>query len=571
VGAKIKQQHDAGEVRAKAQQGSKNSAVAKPLSPRRSWHGQQELKALQRINQALNTTLDLREVLGRIIDEVVALLRAQSASVILHDEATGEAELATTYGSNSSFQTSRYALFGSLTGWVAEHKCPLRVPRLTPEEWPSVWKLTEQLGMKPTPCAILLVPLWAQGQIVGSLEVVWAPGHGITDHEETLLEMVAVQAAIAITNARLYQEKGQALEELQTAHRRVSNILESITDAFYTLDWRWRFTYLNKQAERLLRQTQAELLGKNVWEEFPEAAVTIFHQEFHKAMAEHVKVDFEVFYPPFAAWFEIRAYPSRDGLAVYFHDITARKRAEEELQRARDAAEAANRTKSDFLATISHELRTPLAIVLGYSELLLEETFGRLEEAQAEPLRRIDRSAREVHDLITAVLDLSRLEAGRLPLESQETHVASLLQELQEETQRLHEPARLTFIWEVEPALPPLYTDAGKLKIVLKNLLGNAMKFTLMGSITVTARRLGEGVALCVSDTGIGIPAEAQAHIFEPFWQVPHPSAARGRGTGLGLHIVKRLVDLLGGTVTVESMVGHGTTFRVWMPSHPRE
>ena len=122
----------------------------------------------------------------------------------------------------------------------------------------------------------------------------------------------------------------------------------------------------------------------------------------------------------------------------------------------------------------------------------------------------------------------------------------------------------------MEPALPSLYTDAGKLKIVLKNLLSNAVKFTAVGSITVTARRLGEGVELGVSDTGIGIPAEAQAHIFEPFWQVPHPAAPRARGAGLGLHIVKRLVDLLGGRVTVESVVGHGTTFRVWMPSHPQ-
>jgi len=538
---------------------------------RRLWKERQELKALQRINQALNTTLDLGEVLARIIDEVVSLLAAQSASVILHNDVTGEAELATTYGGDQAFQTRRYALSGSLTGWVAEHKCPLRVPRLTPEEWPSVWQLTEQLGMTPTPCAILLVPLWAQGKVVGSLEVVWDPGHRSSDREEALLEMIAVPAAIAITNARLYQEKEQALEELQAAHQRTTNILESITDACYALDRQWRFTYLNKQAERLLHKTQAELLGKSAWEEFPEATVTIIHGEFHKAMAEHVRVDFEVFYPPFALWVEVHAYPSRDGLAVYFHDITARKHAEDELQQAKDAAEAANRAKNEFLATMSHELRTPLAIILGYTELLLEDTFGRLGDAQAEPLRRIDRSAQELHDLITVVLDLSRLEAGRLRLESRETQVANLLQELQGEIERLHEQTRLTFAWEVEEALPLLYTDAGKLKVVLKNLLGNAVKFTPDGGITVAARRVEEGVELCVSDTGIGIPPEAQARIFEPFWQVEHPAASRAGGTGLGLHIVKRLLDLMGGTVTVESMVGRGTTFRVWMPPRHSE
>jgi len=162
------------------------------------------------------------------------------------------------------------------------------------------------------------------------------------------------------------------------------------------------------------------------------------------------------------------------------------------------------------------------------------------------------------------------VEAGRLPLGVRETQVAGLLQEVQTETQRLQEQARLRFVWEVERTLPVLYTDAGKLKVVLKNLIGNAVKFTPTGSITVAARRAQGGVEICVTDTGIGIPPEAQALIFEPFWQVEHPVTPQAGGTGLGLHIVKRLLDLLGGTVTVESAVGRGATFRVWIPPHHR-
>ncbi len=201
--------------------------------------------------------------------------------------------------------------------------------------------------------------------------------------------------------------------------------------------------------------------------------------------------------------------------------------------------------------------------------MLLEDTFGQLREEQADPLRRIDRSARELLDLITAVLDLSRLEAGRLPLGLRETQVAGLLQETQAKTQGLQEQMQLKFVWDVEQALPMLYTDPGKLKVVLKNLIGNAVKFTKEGSITVKAFLNDGGITISVTDTGIGIPQEALELIFEPFRQIENSAAHHSHhygGTELGLHIVKRLLEVLGGTIMVESEVGQGSTFRVWVP-----
>ena len=247
-------------------------------------------------------------------------------------------------------------------------------------------------------------------------------------------------------------------------------------------------------------------------------------------------------------------------------DITERKQAAEELLKAKEAAEAADRAKSEFLSTMSHELRTPISIILGYGSLLLEGMLGGVSEEQAHSLRRINNSAKELRDLITAVLDVSRLEAGRLPVEMRIVEVPALLEEIKTETEAERERVDLIYIWAMQGDLPPLHTDPGKLKIVLKNLIRNAVKFTEEGSITVEAQGLYEGIEFRVVDTGIGIPAEALELIFEPFRQIGTTSSDQKRGTGLGLHIVKRLLALLGGTITVESKLGSGSTFRVWVP-----
>jgi signal transduction histidine kinase len=243
---------------------------------------------------------------------------------------------------------------------------------------------------------------------------------------------------------------------------------------------------------------------------------------------------------------------------------TERVRAEAEMRKAKEAAETADRAKTEFIATLSHELRTPLSIILGYIELLLDEGFGELPVKQRDVLDRVQQNSRQLLELISGLLDLSRLEAGRLPIEFIEVGVPELLRTIERETLGLRHQTNLNFIWQIDETLPPVCTDPAKLKVVIKNLIGNAVKFTKQGSITVETQLHAGGVEIRVADTGIGIPKESLPEIFEPFQQL---DATRGQGTGLGLHIVKRLLALLGGSITVESEVGRGSTFCVWVPA----
>jgi PAS domain S-box-containing protein len=234
-----------------------------------------------------------------------------------------------------------------------------------------------------------------------------------------------------------------------------------------------------------------------------------------------------------------------------------------------EEAELSSRLKSNFLATISHELRTPLTIIMGYTDMLLEGGFGPLAAEQSSSLRKVDQSARELLELIVAMLNISRLEMGELPVEATELQPAELLEQVRAEFVTRGEKPGVRMIWQVAPNLPPLFTDRTKLTMIIKNLLLNALRFTEAGEVRLSIFAERDGIGFSVSDTGVGIAPETLPLIFEPFRQQDDRGTWRHGGVGLGLYVVKRFVETLDGSVSVSSEVGKGSVFRVWLPRKP--
>jgi PAS domain S-box-containing protein len=345
--------------------------------------------------------------------------------------------------------------------------------------------------------------------------------------------------------------------------KQLEQVLERMTEGFFAFDTAWRITAMNAAAERMTGRPREELLGHSVWENFPHLLQSPLPALYAEAMASGQPIQTEYEQPVTHAYYEIQVYPSSTGMAVFYRDISERRRQHEAVVQALDHAKAANQLTRRFLTMMSHELRTPLQSILGYAELVEATASNQLPAETLEDIRAIHASATRLARLIAQMLDFSRLEAGHQEIRLQPVTLNRVVEEVLQESAPHAAAKQLRIEIDIPEDLPRVLGDPMAIHQILANLVSNAIKFTEAGGVSLSAWVGAEDVTIQVSDTGIGMAPEVVDHIFEEFWQAERGMTRRFEGSGLGLAITRGLTDAMGGRLSVESEPGVGSRFQL--------
>ena len=520
-----------------------------------------EQRALLETMADLSGELELSKLLQAMLTRATTLLDVTGGELAIYDEAAGELVVAASRNIGTDSTGTRMRLGEGAMGRVAQTHEPLIVPSY------GEWEGRSPQYDAAIPFAVMAAPLLIGSRLVGAIATVHRdPSRRFGPDDLRRLNLFAPQAAVAIENARLYtaaQQQKQYFEDLVSNSPVAIVVLDrghhivSCNPAFETL-----FGYAPREAvgrdlDELIatEATRAEAVGytQHVLEQGP------VHGIGRRRRRDGSLVDVEILGVPVVVDGELV------GLMGLYHDIS-------ELQRARHEAEAANSAKSQFLAHMSHELRTPLNAIIGYSEMVEEEVADVGHPELAPDLRKIRAAGRHLLALINDILDLSKIEAGKLELFVESFDVGETVREVTTTVRPLVEKNANRLDVRGADALGTMRSDLVKVRQALLNLLSNACKFTDHGTVTLTAgrERNGDGaewLVFAVSDTGIGMTPEQMGKLFEAFSQADASTARRYGGTGLGLAITRRFCRMMGGDVVVASEPGKGSTFTVRLPA----
>ncbi len=390
--------------------------------------------------------------------------------------------------------------------------------------------------------------------------------------------------------AEYFNEASDQQAELRT----IRAVMDKALDGIITLDTDGIIKMFNPAASRIFGYRVGEIINRSINLLIPPEAVvnhddhlTHYRETDQCPIAGHIhevtaqRKDGSIF--PIELSVSVVQMDEGTLFVTIIRDITERKRTEQELYAAKEAAESANRAKNTFLATMSHELRTPLTAILGYSEMLAEIAETRSDAEMLGDLEKIQEASHDLLRIIDDILDVSKIEAGRLRLRVQIVDSIPIVQTCASGFELLAARKALHLVYDLPNRVPSTLTDPDRLRQILSNLLDNAVKFTDRGTITIRVRHLEDDqpatlpvnldgtpwTLIQIIDTGIGIAPEHQSRIFTPFHQVDSRYTRRFGGTGVGLALTYELIKMMHGHIWLESQEGQGSTFSVLLPATP--
>jgi signal transduction histidine kinase len=586
----------------------------------------EEVRALGEVTQTIDSSLDLHRVLDTVIRHAVTLSGSDAGLIVEFTPSTRSfADVASHSLSETFLEAMRKTPVDPEQGVVrriTESGRPLQIPAVEEAHDFFLREIMLREGLR----ALLTAPI--PGENITRGIVVFRRASGLFDERVVqLLVALAIQSKVAIDNARLFQEVQSQQERLEQLSRNQEQIYRLSTAMQEPLSLREQLHRVleaasqmgildriyvwavSLEADRLVNLAGAGF-SADEWKDFDGAEIPLVEAgAMYKAYQEGVPLLFNEsnplprelsLRPPYS---ELRGVRTRNFLVVPMiakgvtlgvlagdnkpsgrpiapHTVNllqtfaahaavaiANARLFQAIEEKSRQLEVANRHKSEFLANMSHELRTPLNAVIGFSEVLLERMFGEINDKQTEYLQDILSSGRHLLSLINDILDLSKIEAGRMELALASFHLPQALDNAVTLVKERAARHGIALHVDVDGRLGEIIGDERKIKQVLLNLLSNAVKFTPeRGRISLRAVLADGAVEVSVSDTGVGIAPEDQGTIFEEFRQVGRDDARKHEGTGLGLTLTKKFVEMHGGRIWVESAVGRGSTFTFTLP-----
>ncbi len=561
---------------------------------------QRQLKAVNTIADAVYRSLDTRAVARHAVTAMMGYSQSPMVAIFAINDQLKQLELVHAHGFNQQTleKAAALPLEGSLTGMAVLQKQVVSSKDLSADT--RLDSDVRKALMGEDLQSVISIPLLAQDQVLGAMNLIYKTRYVISDSEKETLLSIGKTIGLAMANARQMarnqseiQERKEVEKALRESENKYRNLVERANDGIVIIQ-EGLIRFANPSAVALSGQEPADFLNQPFIGYLHPAEKTKIRELYEQRMAEGITASlYETIFirkDGKPLYTEVNAsrttYQERTADLVIIRDITERKRAQEALRRAYDQLEAkvaertaelavakeqaeeSDRLKSAFLASMSHELRTPLNSIIGFTGIILQKLVGPLNDEQFKQLTMVQDSAHHLLNLINDVLDLSKIEAGQLTVASEDFNMRAAVDKVVRTVSPMAQQKGIKINIHIAPLVSSIVSDRRRVEQILLNLVNNAIKFTPKGQVLLTCEANAGWIATTVKDTGIGIAPPDADKLFRAFQQIETGLSRRFEGTGLGLSICKKLVELLGGEISAHSEgLGQGATFTFTLPA----